>query len=376
MEITNKDMIISYVLSTAKYNFTTYEQRILNCLVYVAQRLINGEKLHKGFSVQPALLDDLHVIKAPISMFGKDNTDRNTAEIKKALKALRNKTIEYKYYHSDNHYEWKVIGLIELPKFDTRGWVEFKVHKEIYEAILHLAQGFRQVEFKQLMSFESTFAMRFYELVSNQNKPLHPYKIETLKAMFGVENNYKQTADFIKKVIDKAKKELDAKSPYTFEYKKLTSDRKTEATKRGQKVEYIKIYPIYQPQFRDENLERYKLQKMVSNRSMLDSVVYTQLKNEYMFSDAELKPHLDLLLALQKIVDLPLEVSKLKATALKRDEYGNFIKSNPKGYFINALKKMLKQNSKPIPQTKPKNNRSTDTKSVKELLGNLNFKTE
>lgn len=336
MVLNDKEMILSYVLSIAKYNFSAYEQRILNCLVYIAQQIIEGKQLHKDFSIQPALLDNLHIINCPLSIFAKNEDDRNTEEIKKALRSLRNKTIEYQYHPNPNskHYIWKLIGIIELPKFDTRGRVEFKVHQEIYEAIFHFAKGYRKIEFAKMMSFESTYAMRLYEIISTEQK-LHPYKIDTLRAMFKLENKYKQNKDFFTYVIDTAKKELDAHSPYTFTYKRLAGDGRTEVTKRGQKIEYIKFYPVYQDKHASKKLEETKLKKQVSLRFDLDVVVLNYLRENFAFSDEGIKNNLDLFKDCQKnLPDFILSLSKLKVKA----DAG----SKAQGWVINALKKQLK----------------------------------
>lgn len=49
--------------------------------------------------------------------------------------------------------------------------------------------------------------MRFYELLSNQKTPLI-YSIEQLKEMFCVTDKYERINDFIRYVVDAAKKSL------------------------------------------------------------------------------------------------------------------------------------------------------------------------
>ena len=44
------------------------------------------------------------------------------------------------------------------------------------------------------------------------------YSIEQLKEMFCVADKYERINDFMRKVVEAAKKELDGVSPYTFEY--------------------------------------------------------------------------------------------------------------------------------------------------------------
>jgi len=42
----NKDVIQSYILTTAKYDFSVYEKRILYRLVELNQHLLEGRKLN------------------------------------------------------------------------------------------------------------------------------------------------------------------------------------------------------------------------------------------------------------------------------------------------------------------------------------------
>lgn len=50
--------------------------------------------------------------------------------------------------------------------------------------------------------------MRFYELLSNQKSPL-TYSVIQLKEMFCVADKYERINDFIRYVVEAAKKELD-----------------------------------------------------------------------------------------------------------------------------------------------------------------------
>ena len=122
-----------------------------------------------------------------------------------------------------------------------------------------------------------------------------------------------------------AKEELDAKSPYSFEYKIL---------KEGRSFHSLKLYPKYQPEHRDEELEKHELQKQVSLGWDLDRLIRNYLKQELLFTDQEIRNNIDLFRDAQKKLDLMLELSTLKGKS--RD------KKNPKGYIINALKGKVK----------------------------------
>ena len=323
MKINNKDLIQSYLVTTAKYDFSVYEKRILYRLVESVQSELEGKKLTSGLRIEKTMFDD-RVIHMPLSAFLTSEDDENYNRVKKALMALRNKTFEY-----DDGRQWKLIGIIEKPSFDyRRGWVRFELLPEIYNAILNFSKGFRKYELKTAMEFTSQYSMRFYELMSGQKTPL-TYTIENLKIMFGVENKYKRNPDFIKRILIPAKEELDAKSPYTFEYKLL---------KEGRAFYAIKFYPVYQDKFRDEDLQKHDLQKQVSLCWDLDRMVRNYLKQDLLFSDQEIKNNIDLFRAAQKELDIMLELSLLKGKARE--------KKNPKGYIINALKGKLQDTKK------------------------------
>lgn len=319
IKITNKDVIQSYLMTVSKYDFSVYEKRILYRFVEAMQCEIEGKKLYPGLRIEKTLYDD-RVVLMPISAFLANDDDENYTRVKKALLDLRNKSFEF-----DDGQIWKVIGIIEKPQFNyKRGWVRFEIQPEVYNAVLNFSKGFRKYELKTAMEFTSQYSMRFYELMSGQERPLI-YSIEDLKIMFGVQDKYKRNPDFIKRIIVPAKEELDAKSPYSFEYKIL---------KEGRSFHSLKLYPKYQPEHRDEELEKHELQKQVSLGWDLDRLIRNYLKQELLFTDQEIRNNIDLFRDAQKKLDLMLELSTLKGKS--RD------KKNPKGYIINALKGKVK----------------------------------
>lgn len=177
------------------------------------------------------------------------------------------------------------------------------------------------------MQFESVYAMRFYELLSGQTKPI-TYSIDNLKIMFQIQDKYKLTADFFRYVIEPAKKELDKSSPYSFEYKPV---------KTGRKITAIKFYPVYQPQNRDMRIEAKKLKKNTSLRWDLDIMIINYLKENYIFSEDEIQNNRELFVSAQNssTFDLLYFLSEQKVNARN--------KANPKGWIINAIKKQLAQ---------------------------------
>ena len=328
MKINNKELIQSYILTTAKYDYSVYEKRILYRIVEQLQLLIEGKTLNKNYSMQEIPHEDIKLFKFtfPFSAFKKNEEDKNHAQIKKALLSLEKKGFEY-----EDSEVWETINILYLPKvFKNKEYIGFTLREEIIQAFLDFSKGFKKYELKTAIEFESVYSMRFYELLSNQKTPIN-YSIDTLKEMFQIENKYKLTADFLRYVIEPAKKELDKCSPYTFHY---------ETIKTGRKITSIRFIPIHQPQFEDESLKKQKAVKQMSNRWFIPKNIEDYLKYNYEFTNKELNNNLSLFESLynylseEELLDFLVE---LKAQSVLYE-----IK-NIKAYLIGSLKKKSEQ---------------------------------
>jgi len=353
MLITNKDVIQSYILTTARYDFSVYEKRVMYRLVEMAQSDMEGKKLNKDYTINKTLFDD-RIITMPISAFLNGEKDKNYSRIKKALDDLESKVI---YYEDDRI--WEKLRIIQKPKVEKyQSTVKFEVQPKIWEAIFSFSKGFRKFELKTAMSFESVYSMRFYELFSGQKTPII-YSIENLKIMFQIQNKYKLVANFINRVIIPAKKELDKLSPYSFSY---------ELIKEGRKITAVRFFPYLIPKNRDEDLEVKELKKQISPSWYLDKMIIDYLKQNFLFTTKEINNNIDLFKEVSSKLDLMLLLSDLKAK--------NGIVKNIKGYVIGTLKKQLKLHQmtldEAIEQAEKQNLSAQEEKeAIKELKINL-----
>lgn len=320
MKINNKDVLQSYILTTAKYDYSAYEKRIMYRIIELLQEYTKGKKLNEKHQITENIFGRLN-IKMPISSFLKNDKDTNHTRVKNALKSLKMKIIEYE----DNEV-YEPISLINYPRLNKKYEdIEFELHPLIVGAFLDFSKGYSKYELVTAMQFDSVYAMRFYELLSNQKRPIS-YNIDKLKEMFQIQDKYTLNSNFINRVVVIAKKELDEKSPYSFEFKPI---------KTGRKITGITFFPIYQPNNRDGRIEEKKLRKQTSLRWELDEVIIKYLKNNYDFDDKEIKNNLELFANAQnsESIDLLYFLSEQKNNAKE--------KKNPKGWIINAIKKQL-----------------------------------
>lgn len=314
----DKNLIQSYILTTAKYDYTAYEKRILYRIIELMQELTEGRKLNQKYSVQTNIFGDVDV-QMPVSAFLKDEKDMNYTLAKKSLENLNMKRIKY-----EDEGVWKLLNLIERPEiYKKNGVVSFRLHPLIASVFLDFSKGYRKYELKTAMQFESVYAMRFYEILSGQKKPL-TYLIDELKEMFGLTNKYKETKDFIRRVIEVAKKELDEKSPYSFEY---------QINKQGKKFHSITFYPIHNPVHQNEFLEQRELQKQLSLLWDLPQEIVQYLKEVFLFDEKEIKQNIEVFKKANQTFDLLAFIASKKRYADQAE--------NPKGYIISCVKKEL-----------------------------------
>jgi plasmid replication initiation protein len=291
--------------------------------------MLEGKKLNQKYSISEKK-SELYEITMPTDAFLCGEDDEHYTRVKEALESLSKKTFRY-----EDERVWRLLPMILIPKIaKNEGFVSFRMHEDIYDVLLDFTKGFRKYELQTTFLFDSVYAMRFYELFSGQRTPLI-FSIENLKIMFGVEEQYKLTIDFIRYVIVSAKKVLDEKSPYSFEFCLL---------KTGKRITGVKFYPVYIPQNADEEFETYRLKKMMSPSWSIEPQYLQYLKEHYMFSTPEIRNNVDLFERAQKeIPDLLMFMSQVKARANRA--------RNPKGYLINALRKEMNITT---PMRKPK----------------------
>lgn len=317
-KVNNKDVLQSYILTTAKYDFSVYEKRILYRIVELLQKHTEGKKLNEKYNINLDLYGDT-IIRMPTNAFLKEDDSTNYKEVKKAFLSLRNKVVEY-----EDERIWKPIGIIESPTLEKyNSVVEFRLDKKIYDVFLDFSKGYKKYELKTAMQFESIYAMRFYELLSGQKEPI-TYTIERLKEIFAITGKYQKVNHFKERIIDTAKKELDKCSPYTFDYK---------FNKQGRSFYSITFFPKHQPQFRDEELEKHDLQKQISLSWDLPKNVVDYLKHNFEFTTDGIKNNLELFKQAHEEIDIISFLASLKGKIRASN--------NPQGYIIGSLKKQL-----------------------------------
>ena len=213
-----------------------------------------------------------------------------------------------------------------------------RVSNDLWDVFTKFAKGYREFELNKALALPTGYSLRFYMLMSGQVYPLD-ISLDNLKERLGIpadkykDKNGKDRIDnFEERVLKPAKAALDESCPYAFNYVKV---RENPNNKRS-KVTGFRFYPVYQPQFRDEELEVKELQAKVTARHQIDSHVYEYLRYSCGFTSEEINRNKETLITAQeKIADLIGELAILNGKSRE--------KNNPKGWIINSLKGKIKE---------------------------------
>lgn len=226
------ELIQSWLTTIARYNFSVYEQRILLHAVNYAQERFRGLILRDNLRPLAHPFRDA-AITLPISSILGDG-DTHYSRVRAAVVALQAKSIQF---YDTSRKTWLSSPLILQASVKERsGLLHIVVPKVFYDTLFDLSNGWSAYDLNVALSLHRPYSVRWYAIVNHASRPI-VLSIEQLKMSFGVQDQYKQTADFIKKCVDPAAAELKAAGVTYFEYERITERRKVVALRVFRKLQ-------------------------------------------------------------------------------------------------------------------------------------------
>lgn len=332
------EAVVSWLLCAARMDLTIWEYRVRNAVLLALKEYIDVNLCGKSVSIpfDENLYGDVR-LTFPVSWCLPSDDTKNHVHVHRAIKSLRDKSIEVQL---DN--VWQVVGLIEKPQHVLHtGSVTVEINAVVMRALLTYPFISRILNVPLMQSFSSIYSMRFYEMVVGQEHSVE-YTIAKLRHRFKLEDKYVNNNDFIRRTVVEAKRELDAKSQWSFDF---------EPIKVGRQIHKIKLFP-HRVLANDPQYAIYiDYKKQFTERDDIlcrDNNFIRWLRHVMNFSIEELASHGYLVCYWDNKMN---ENARRELYAKKKDFLAQ---DNPKGYLIGYLRKhaqahYVKEHSNQVP---------------------------
>jgi plasmid replication initiation protein len=139
---------------------------------------------------------------------------------------------------------WESFQWIQLAKYDNNGNITLMLSEQIKKYVIDLNCWFTQYPLGSILSMQSFYAIRLYELlkcydgISRYEKEYYEFSLKYLREFFCCEDKFIRISDFKRKVIDIAIKEINDKTDIWID---------VEYVKLGRAINSIKFYIHFNP---------------------------------------------------------------------------------------------------------------------------------
>lgn len=142
---------------------------------------------------------------------------------------------------------WKLFQWIQLAEYDGAGTITLMLSDQLKPYVLDLSKWFIKYKLSEILSMNSYYAIRFYELIKcydglvSNGDGTYEFTIEYLRIYFSCEDKYKLTSDFIRNVINISESEMNTKSDISIFHECIKDSRKIHKLKFFVSPNYKKI---------------------------------------------------------------------------------------------------------------------------------------
>ena len=106
---------------------------------------------------------------------------------------------------------WKRLQWIDYARYDGGGMVSMRLSKDVEPYLIGLRKCYTQYRLRNIVDFSSFYAIRLYELLINGNETFS-YTVDELRELLFCETKFTRFADFRRKVLNVAVREINEKS--------------------------------------------------------------------------------------------------------------------------------------------------------------------
>jgi hypothetical protein len=322
-------------LIESRYNFDIWETRIF--LMLLAQ--IRRED------------DDFQVYRIwyrDVAKVFKLNPKRGYSEIRDAVRKLLDKkfyvdTVVDGFKRKEIYHIIRKIGYLEEGQENKKGvenqeYIDVKIEDEMKPLLLQLQKSFTAYELANVTNL-GVYAVRFYELFKQYESIGHrQIGFEELKMMFEIEDKYPLFSGFYTFVVEPAIKEINEFTDIFI--------REVEKIKEGKKIVALKFhFNKTQPKFLTETAvilpETPQIEKKTAIENLHPQAMPTDADNRFTLFYGKVVENMGVTptVYLDLLKQYTNEQFEQAIRVTFRAKIEGQIKTNPSGFFIQALKK-------------------------------------
>lgn len=207
-------------LVEASYRLSLNEQRI------VLYAICRSREEQKGFtSEQPIVI----TAEAFSHQFPNADSSHVYRQLKEAMDALYDRSVTLYETDEDTGKEQvsKTRWISKASYVDGAGRIKVVFTPDVIKYFTRLEKQFTSYELEKVGSMTSSYAVRFYELLTQHRKiGNRTVNLKWLREMFQLEaSEYKLTADFIKRVVNPSVEQINKHSDLFVSYKTIKTGR-------------------------------------------------------------------------------------------------------------------------------------------------------
>lgn len=202
----NKVVLKSNNLIEARYNLSTLEQKLL--LITISE-IKNSEKNTIEFTTKE-LYNILNI------------TTNRQNELRKILEELVNKSIIIIDKSLRNRKKTLVTHWFSSVTYNENGIIQIAFDTELLPYLLKLKTNFTTYTLDNILPMKKKYSIRFYELLKQYQKiGKRNFTVSELREILNCENEYLKFAEFERRIIVPAVKEINDHSDIIVEYTKF-----------------------------------------------------------------------------------------------------------------------------------------------------------
>lgn len=183
-------------------------------------------------------------------------------------------------FHQNETIKTKWLSIAEY--LSGYGIIKLRLSENLKPFLLQLKENYTEYKLSNILKFKSLFSFRFYELLKQFQTNKHRIiAVKELKKIIGIENSKRLYADFKRRILEIAQKEINSQTDISFDFNEIKRSRsvsqieffiKSKSKKISKSV--LQEIKVNDNSFLREVIIEYFLQLMMTNPKIKNLLNY------------------------------------------------------------------------------------------------------